>query len=626
MANETAIKEFLVSLGFDLDTNSQRRFTDGIKTADLSVLKISLSLTAFTASLLGATKGLERLYFAANRTQASVTGIKSLQYAVANLGGSADEALSSIEGIARFIRTNPGGEGFLGALGVGTRDGNGQLRDTAAILQDLGKQFAQMPYYQAAKRASLLGIDEKTLQALIAGIGQFSDEYKKMAADVGFNADNAAKASHDFMVQVRGLWGELGILSDKFFSTFAETLTPVIEQARKKIEANAGLIGDWINRIVNVLGVLAKIVGTVVTRSIEIFDKLYAQFEKLSPETKQLTEIVLGLYGAFRLLNIAFAASPIGRILALGTALVLLYDDYQTWKEGGQSLIDWKKWEPGIKAATKAINDLIDLVDRLIASSGELDKNPIFKGLQQIGRVIAATAGNDRAQAELDQQSWDGFNEEGRNIWRQRWAGYTDQQKNDLRASNPHFADLVAGTQNKQPPGLRNNNPGNLRTGPNGSFGSYATPADGLAALGRQLNLYSTGQSRAAGFRRLETVQDIISTYAPPNENNTPAYIADVSKKLGVSPNARLNLQDSDTLAALMRGIVGHEIGQNPYSNDQYRTAANSALSRGNASIIQQTTINVNGTGNPSEVANRTATAQNVVNQRLVRNLETAAQ
>lgn len=626
MADQETIREFLVGLSFDLDTNSQRRFVDGISGATKLVAGLAGSLAGLVAATTAAAAGMERLYFAANRTQASVAGIKSLQYAVANLGGSADEALSSIEGIARFIRTNPGGEGFLGALGVGTRDGNGQLRDTAAILQDLGKQFAQMPYYQAAKRASLLGIDEKTLQALIAGVGQFSDEYRKMAADVGFNADNAAKASHDFMVQVRGLWGELGILSDKFFATFAETLTPVIEQARKKIEANAGLIGDWINRIVNVLGVLAKIVATVVTRSIEIFDKLYAQFEKLSPETKQLTEIVLGLYGAFRLLNIAFAASPIGRILALGTALVLLYDDYQTWKEGGQSLIDWKKWEPGITAATKAINDLIGLIDRLIASSGELDKNPVFKGLQQVGRVIAATAGNDRAQAELDQQSWEGFTEEGRNIWRQRWAGYTDAQKQQLRSEHPTFASLIEGGSSKAPLGIRNNNPGNLRTGANGAFGTYATPADGLAALGRQLNLYATGQSRAAGGRRLDTIQDIISTYAPSNENDTGAYVAALSKQLGVSPTAHLNLQDADTLASLMRGIVGHENGQNPYSNDQYRTAANAALGRGTASINQQTTINVNGAGNPSEVANRTATAQNVVNQRLARNLETAVQ
>lgn len=42
----------------------------------------------------------------------------------------------------------------------------------------------------------------------------------------------------------------------------------------------------------------------------------------------------------------------------LGAALIGLYDDYRTWKEGGQSLIDWGKWEPGIKYAQKAFASL----------------------------------------------------------------------------------------------------------------------------------------------------------------------------------------------------------------------------------------------------------------------------
>ncbi|MGV1561817.1 lytic transglycosylase domain-containing protein, partial [Klebsiella pneumoniae] len=61
---------------------------------------------------------------------------------------------------------------------------------------------------------------------------------------------------------------------------------------------------------------------------------------------------------AWRLLNSAFAMSPIGRVIMLGAALIGLYDDYRTWKEGGQSLIDWGKWEPGIKYAQKAFASL----------------------------------------------------------------------------------------------------------------------------------------------------------------------------------------------------------------------------------------------------------------------------
>jgi hypothetical protein len=49
------------------------------------------------------------------------------------VGGSADSAMSSLESLARFIRTNPGAEGFLNRLGVQTRDASGNMRDMASI-------------------------------------------------------------------------------------------------------------------------------------------------------------------------------------------------------------------------------------------------------------------------------------------------------------------------------------------------------------------------------------------------------------------------------------------------------------------------------------------------------------
>lgn len=628
----SVIKEFLVSLGFDLNSTSQKKFTDGISVADKAVLGITASLAGFTAALLATTNGMERLYFASQRTQASVAGIKSFQYAITNLGGSADDALGSIEGIAKFIRSNPGGEGFIGALGVGTRNSAGQLRDTVDILSDLGKQFAAMPYYQASKRASLLGIDEKTLQALIKGVGQFSDEYRKMSQDIGFDSDKAAGTSHAFMVQLRGLRGELGLLSDKFFATFAEQLTPVIERARKWIEANAGLIALWIDRIVNVLGVLAKIVSAVVTRAVEIFNRLIGVFDRLSPETQTLIEAILGLTAAWKLLSIAMAASPLGIVLALASALLLLYDDYETWKEGGQSLIDWDKWEPGITAATKAIRELVHWIDEAVQAASRLSDSPSFQnivaGAQQIGRVIAATVGNDTAQKELDQQSWAKLGASGQAVWKSRWAGYSDDQKNALRSEHPEFARLIEGGSGSSPAssggGNQPTNPGNIRNGPDGRITNYASPAVGLQALGRQLNLYATGKSRNTGGRSLDTIQDIISTYAPSSENDTGAYISDVSKRLGVSPTAHLNLQDADTLASLMRGIVNHEQGRNPYSNDQYRTAANAALGGGGASIDQTNNYYIDGAKDARAVGKEVQNNQNVSNQRLARNLSTA--
>ncbi|MCG5950874.1 hypothetical protein MER83_20630, partial [Acinetobacter baumannii] len=62
---------------------------------------------------------------------------------------------------------------------------------------------------------------------------------------------------------------------------------------------------------------------------------------------------------------LAFLASPIGIVLALAAAIAALWDDYQTWKNGGESLIDWSKWEGGIETAIARIKELAELIKNL---------------------------------------------------------------------------------------------------------------------------------------------------------------------------------------------------------------------------------------------------------------------
>lgn len=130
--------------------------------------------------------------------------------------------------------------------------------------------------------------------------------------------------------------------------------------------------------------------------------------------------------------------------------------------------------------------------------------------------------------------------------------------------------------------GIRNNNPGNLgfagqrgasRENGNGRFASFGTPEEGLGAMSKQLDLHFSGKSAKAkeAGRPLQSITDIVTAWAPPNENNTAKYIADISKQLGVSPTARLNMNDPKTKMAFMKSIVQKENGGNPYSDEQYQ-------------------------------------------------------
>ena len=132
--------------------------------------------------------------------------------------------------------------------------------------------------------------------------------------------------------------------------------------------------------------------------------------------------------------------------------------------------------------------------------------------------------------------------------------------------------------------GIRNNNPGNIEfynqpgatlESKGGRFARFSTPEQGLNAMSKQLDLYYTGKSRNV-TKPINTIQDIITTWAPPKnkkgqvENDTAAYIAAVAKSMGVSPTAKLNLNDPNTKAALMSAMITQENGSNPYTREQY--------------------------------------------------------
>ena len=358
MSTET-LKDFLISLGFQVDDAGAKKFDAVITGATLKAIDLgvkveaaALSVVAFTAKVAS---GLDKLYWASQRTGATVEGIKQIGYAVSQVGGSADSARGSLENLARFIRNNPGAEGFLNRLGVQTRDASGNMRDMATIFTGVGQRLSNMPYYRANQYAQMLGLDENTLMAMRRGIGQFSGEYTAMAKAIGYNADMAAVSSNKFMTSLRSFGLMAGMARDKIGSNLANGLAGSIDTLRRQIMENFPKIEGAITA--GVKGVLwfGEIIGRVVYRLIQAAGDIRDWWKGLDEDSQKLIGTLGGMLVVWRLLNAAMLASPITWVLALAGALLLLYDDYRTWNEGGKSLIDWKQWEPAIEKAKAAI-------------------------------------------------------------------------------------------------------------------------------------------------------------------------------------------------------------------------------------------------------------------------------
>lgn len=107
-------------------------------------------------------------------------------------------------------------------------------------------------------------------------------------------------------------------------------------------------------------------------------------------------------------------------------------------------------------------------------------------------------------------------------------------------------------------PSTPGNNPFNLRpVGATTGFQSFSTPQEGLTAGIHDLATKLSGQSQAMAGKAV-TLRNIISTYSPPSENNTPQLIANASQRMGVDPDAPLNVAH---LLPLTQAILAQEQG-----------------------------------------------------------------
>jgi hypothetical protein len=111
--------------------------------------------------------------------------------------------------------------------------------------------------------------------------------------------------------------------------------------------------------------------------------------------------------------------------------------------------------------------------------------------------------------------------------------------------------------------GYKNNNFGNIRKtatkwkgeidGTDKDFKTFKSPAYGYRALIALLHEYNS--------KGYNSIEKIITRYAPSNENNTLSYISGVSKMTALQPTTPINFSDPMQVKAVVAAISYHENG-----------------------------------------------------------------
>lgn len=117
----------------------------------------------------------------------------------------------------------------------------------------------------------------------------------------------------------------------------------------------------------------------------------------------------------------------------------------------------------------------------------------------------------------------------------------------------------------KKPRGMENNNPANLREvgipwnglvpgTPKGSFSKFKDMSSGIRAFVRNLISWKTKHN-------FDNLQQGITRFAPPTENDTAKYIAEVSKRMGIKPDQAVDFTDKPTMHKLVPAMLQQEVG-----------------------------------------------------------------
>jgi hypothetical protein len=335
-----------------------------------AIAKVTKELTGFFAIIIGST-GLFKLANDAARANMEVSklsgqlgmntrSITDWRNAAGAFGGSAEGMTASLTGIKQAMNGlvmfgDASMLPYFNALGVNVVDNAGKVRQLDDVMLDLADAFQKMPRDQAYTIGKKMGFDDGTINALVSGRKELQEILaiqKQM-----YHSDEKAIA------QSKELTKQQAILNAHWQSMkqlVGDALTPILIGLVKVVNGFFEFLQRHEKVIKAVFRTAAIIIGMLLIPTLLSAARALLGF--IAPFTPLIR--VFGLLGA--------AISPVTlAITALGGAFVLLYDDYKTWAEGGDSLFDWSAFVNGIEKCKLFVESLSDAFGRLSEKASE---------------------------------------------------------------------------------------------------------------------------------------------------------------------------------------------------------------------------------------------------------------
>jgi len=540
-----------------------------------AVVTAGKGLSSFISDSVTGTAALGR--FAANLGM-SARELDGWGTAAEAFGGTAEGVRASMQhiagGIQQFALT---GESDLipifRSMGIAVSDSSGKVRDYREIMLDVADKLKGMSAQEALSFGKMLGLDDGTINLLRQGRGAVTDLVGTMTNASGITdksveaAQKAQKSWAIFNQQMRGIG-----------QTIFTELAPALEVAVAWLTDLSQWVASHHDQVVTFFAAAAAGATLFALATIEIWGP-----------------IVL----------IA------GAVAALAAGVTYLWGEWQTWTNGGKSSLGelFQVATDVFNGIKSVVTENIDTVKRLFSEWLEVIKS-VFALV--VALATGSTADIRKAWKDLTGdlgtffEDWikvvqnlapkigDALIKSFKGAWsylKDRFGKigslFDDDDSEDEGGNEDkgEGAPGPSGSSDHQPAspapdggdktlprGIRNNNPGNLNFagqagatkegGPNGRFAKFATMEEGIKAMVRQLKLYKS--------RGVDTIREIVKKYAPAEDgNNVSAYIAALTKSMGIGADDSIDMDNQKQMVALVKGITSHENGKGYVSDDQ---------------------------------------------------------
>lgn len=404
MPAETLLQTFFTRLGFQTDTKGLDEYKDKLVDLSSSLLKLS-----GVASL-----SLGGLFEFTRRTLEPMANVAKLSetYAVATDTLAAFGRMGREVGIDTNVMMNSIGE-LSRKMGEVASPAAARLRkltegyglsvqkaggDVRVFLGDVAERMKTLTAQEQVNLVTKMGLDPSMVRILRNGREEFEKLYDVTSKGLPFTEDDYKKAER-FQIEFAKARAAVGVMT----SQIALSLMPAFQKAmesflnwwRENGERVMERIKYWVGMFADWLGNMLKFLGTL-TRDTDV----------LSVAMKVLGAAVAIIVGAKLASWATTAAKAIGGLVtllttnpatfgllvgitALGALVALVIDDFQTWKEGGVSVIGTlMDYFDRAKGSMTKLREVVTFVVNLFKSQWESLKDAWGGAFDQMGKTF----------------------------------------------------------------------------------------------------------------------------------------------------------------------------------------------------------------------------------------------